>query len=284
MDRLRQISDTSSTSQTGTTTGPAYAPSTTGAAAARVGGGAAWSPAAPSSESVDINFNHQPPVPAGTDPPGSLAYQDVKFGKVPDVKFTDPNLQITTSKGTDEKAMGDNKDINFKWSVDVLKDKKNGPLYTPGLGDLQGDFTNEATTNWKYDAKLTPHGNTGKYASMKLEESGSSDGVSPSKETQYRTVDKSSGEVIRLSQLLAPEDFNKVLAKINEVQDYVPGAADYQRGQEQLRQLVDESFALYPSKDGKQTRLAVGIPSSNQSNEGNIAEYLFTMPDYFRPR
>lgn len=280
MDRIRQLQDTGTTSTTGST-GPAYAPSTTGAAAARIGGGGSYSPARASGESVDINFGQQ--VPAGTDPPGSLAFQDVKFGKVQDVKWTDPNLQVSTSSGTDEKKLNANQDLTFNWSVDVLEHKKDGPVYTPGLGDLQGDFTNEATNNWQYKAKLVPHGNTGKYASMRLEESGSSDGTSPSKETQFRTVDKNTGELVRLSQLLAPEDFNKVLAKINDVQGYVPRAEDYQRGPEQLRQLVDESFALYPGKDGK-TRLSVGIPSSNQSQEGDIARFLFDMPDYFRPR
>lgn len=203
--------------------------------------------------------------------------QTARFGVTPTVRsFGDAPVGLHNDQRVEGKYSPDGQNLEHEISIDRLNHKDGRALYSSDEAELGTlDFHDEAEGSWMTDSKLQPAGHAGKYVSVSETTVTFKGGASASTDIRLRTIDTETAQVVNLSELLSPEQYQKVAASVQSGLNSLQGLPYQTEDAETLDSHMNNGFALNQDKQGK-TTLTVVIPASTDS--GTVAEFVFSIP------
>lgn len=203
--------------------------------------------------------------------------QSARFGVTPTVRsFGDAPVGLHNDQRVEAKVSPDGQNLEHEISIDRLNHKDGRALYSSDEAELGTlDFHDEAEGSWMTDSKLQPAGHAGKYVSVAETTVTFKGGASASTDIRLRTIDTETAQVVNLSELLSPEQYQKVAASVQSGLNSLQGLPYQVEDAETLDSHMNNGFALHQDKHGK-TTLTVVIPAS--TDMGTVAEFVFSIP------
>lgn len=185
-------------------------------------------------------------------------------------------VRIETSTDQLTKTV-DGRQVALSYVHSTLLGADGRALYTPDGSDWAPDaFNKDARQDWNVQSTLEPAGSAGRFVSVKLTEGGRTDGKFDGRETSYVTIDRASGDVVNLDEVIGKGNFDKIVGTVHNFLSASSEGQRYKQPKELLIDIIQSSFTL--KQDGGHTVVGVAVPPAQQTDAGTVAHFEFRLP------
>lgn len=208
---------------------------------------------------------------------GSIQLQSSRFAVTPTVRsFGSAPVVVSQDNYISPKTLPDGQQVEHEISLDRLMHQNGRALYSSDQAELSTlEFHDEGEASWFTQSELKPAGRAGKYVSVAETTTIYRGGASASTDIQLRTIDTETAQAVNLSELLSPEQYQRVAESVQKGLGTLAGLPYQAEDAETLDSHLNHSFALHQNARGE-TSLTVVIPAS--SDIGTVAEFVFSLP------